>query len=532
MKKVAILCVILALIMAVLCSCTRSAEEQWQEQFDLGTRYLTEGNYEEAIIAFEAAIEIDPLAADGYMMLADAYIAIGEAEQAAQVLYSGWQNCPDDAQAFIDRLEQIGYIIDEDGELVSIEELEATAFSAYREILDLIYYGIADQWQNVEPGLPSELENHLTYMWWYTGGSPVLSLDEAGYMLIDLNGDYVPELITSIASSAEIGWNTGLIYDMYTFRDGELIRLVACGERELYSLCEGNYIFSNGSAGAADSMFRVYNLEKNTDSLHLVEQVRYYGMDDPENPWFYSTIDTYDVEQLTPITADEAQEVMSKYIAAPLQLTLFSEYIPSSTGNNAPTDPPMNSPESETSDGPMPESSTPEVESSDEPTQVPTTPTPQSYLPVDYLGMTVTELATIYGNDFTYASQWFLGAAKGIYYSDLRVPFVFYYLDPEYQGSATGSEQIIIVELLQPENTAFSALAPGMLANMTYSELLDAGYTGTFYDENSDMMWLAELGETSKFMIDYNHSVSITFYWFNNEDPYSSAAGNVIIASW
>lgn len=29
----------------------------WQEQYDLGLRYLSEGNYEEAIIAFTAAIE-------------------------------------------------------------------------------------------------------------------------------------------------------------------------------------------------------------------------------------------------------------------------------------------------------------------------------------------------------------------------------------------------------------------------------------------------------------------------------------------
>ncbi len=32
----------------------------WQEHYDLGVRYLSEGNYEEAIIAFTAAIEIDP----------------------------------------------------------------------------------------------------------------------------------------------------------------------------------------------------------------------------------------------------------------------------------------------------------------------------------------------------------------------------------------------------------------------------------------------------------------------------------------
>ena len=39
----------------------------WQEQYDLGIRYLSEGNYEEAIIAFTAAIEIDPKQVDAYL---------------------------------------------------------------------------------------------------------------------------------------------------------------------------------------------------------------------------------------------------------------------------------------------------------------------------------------------------------------------------------------------------------------------------------------------------------------------------------
>lgn len=49
-----------AVLMLGLTACGRSAEVNWQEQYDLGVRYLTEGNYEEAIIAFTAAIEIDP----------------------------------------------------------------------------------------------------------------------------------------------------------------------------------------------------------------------------------------------------------------------------------------------------------------------------------------------------------------------------------------------------------------------------------------------------------------------------------------
>ena len=53
----------------------------WQEQYDLGMRYLSEGNYAEAIIAFTAAIEIDPKQALAYVGRGQAYIFSGETEE-------------------------------------------------------------------------------------------------------------------------------------------------------------------------------------------------------------------------------------------------------------------------------------------------------------------------------------------------------------------------------------------------------------------------------------------------------------------
>lgn len=70
---------ILCLIM-LLTSCRQHAHT-WQEQYDLGVRYLSEGNYEEAIIAFTAAIEIDPKQAPAYVGRGDAYIGSGDTEE-------------------------------------------------------------------------------------------------------------------------------------------------------------------------------------------------------------------------------------------------------------------------------------------------------------------------------------------------------------------------------------------------------------------------------------------------------------------
>lgn len=81
--------VLLGVIMSVmLCACGQKASA-WQEQYDLGVRYLSEGNYEEAIIAFTAAIDIDSKQVDVYARLAEAYLGVGDVETARQVLQTG-----------------------------------------------------------------------------------------------------------------------------------------------------------------------------------------------------------------------------------------------------------------------------------------------------------------------------------------------------------------------------------------------------------------------------------------------------------
>ena len=159
------ICQVLLYVLLVtnLCACGQKFPI-WQEQYDLGVRYLSEGNYEEAIIAFTTAIEIDPKVSDGYLKLAEAYIKLDAPEQAAQTLYDGWKNCPDDTQVFEDALQELGYRIDKNGMLVSLLELEESAFSAYQEILDILYYGILDQWAGIDYESPPEM---ISYMWYF-----------------------------------------------------------------------------------------------------------------------------------------------------------------------------------------------------------------------------------------------------------------------------------------------------------------------------------------------------------------------------
>ena len=89
MKKILSLILTLALVLG-LAGCGQKADTAaWQEQYDLGVKYLSEGNYQEAIIAFNAAIEIDPKQPDAYEKLAEMYIAAGDTEQARKILEDG-----------------------------------------------------------------------------------------------------------------------------------------------------------------------------------------------------------------------------------------------------------------------------------------------------------------------------------------------------------------------------------------------------------------------------------------------------------
>ena len=79
MKRVAAMVVLAVLLLA---GCAGELMT-WQEQYDLGMRYLNESNYEEAILAFTQAIEIDPKNVEGYLGRAEAYLGAGGEENRA-----------------------------------------------------------------------------------------------------------------------------------------------------------------------------------------------------------------------------------------------------------------------------------------------------------------------------------------------------------------------------------------------------------------------------------------------------------------
>ena len=70
MRRLVALLIVLAMVLLPACR----KEDRWQEQYELGRKYLSDGDYEEAILAFTLAIEIDPQQPKAYLYRGDAYI--------------------------------------------------------------------------------------------------------------------------------------------------------------------------------------------------------------------------------------------------------------------------------------------------------------------------------------------------------------------------------------------------------------------------------------------------------------------------
>ena len=71
---IAIIVIAIAIVSVILIIQSNSSSRLLQKQLDLGYKYFEELNYEQAIVAFEAAIEIDPKNVEAYKGLIDAYI--------------------------------------------------------------------------------------------------------------------------------------------------------------------------------------------------------------------------------------------------------------------------------------------------------------------------------------------------------------------------------------------------------------------------------------------------------------------------
>ncbi len=186
----------LMVLLVFLPACGKSALEKWQEQYDLGQQYLLEENYEEAIVAFTAAIEIEPNQIDAYLNRAEAYLLSGETEESIALALADYQQALklDDtiAEAYLGIADAYSWQGEYDAALEILNEGYRKTNGDHRlaeKIEENPLYGWQDAYITYLEGVERTYDEYLG-----------VYLDT--YMLVNINGDSVPELFIDFGIGA------------------------------------------------------------------------------------------------------------------------------------------------------------------------------------------------------------------------------------------------------------------------------------------------------------------------------------------
>lgn len=156
-----------------------------------------------------------------------------------------------------------------------------------------------------------------------------------GYILRDLDGNGVEELI--FGENGEGGWD-GIVYDLYTIVDGEVVHIFDGWERNRYYLCENGCIARESDGSAFEFTFAYYAYSG--AKLALIEAVIYHNESHAgdRDQRFYSTVYTGQLneyeyeygEKPAPevyyeITSEKAEEIIAGYVYERPQFNPFVE---------------------------------------------------------------------------------------------------------------------------------------------------------------------------------------------------------------
>ena len=162
-----------------------------QDKLDLGHKYLVELSYDKAVLEFTDAIEIDPMNADAYLGLADAYIGQGDTDKAVEVLEKGFDKTGDDR------------IMEKLDELKPVEETTITTVSETTAETTVVTYELA-----VVPNLVGLTEVEASQLIKDAGLKGEVKDEfnetvEKGYVISQM-----------IPADAEVGKDTNVIYSV------------------------------------------------------------------------------------------------------------------------------------------------------------------------------------------------------------------------------------------------------------------------------------------------------------------------------
>ena len=235
----------------------------WKEQYDLGMRYLEEGNYKEAVVAFTVAIEIEPNEAAVYLSRAKAYLSLEETEENTALALADYQQSMDLDDTIVDAYLGIADIYSRQGDYdAALEILHAGVGKTDGD--DLIAAQIEDNplngWQEAYIAYLEGIERT------YDEFSGVY-MDT--YMFLNINGDSVPELYVDFGVRA-----AGAI--LCTYFDGNVSEQIM----GTLSFIEGQNRFMNSGGGMDVYYEDIYCIE---DGAFVLLGEGDYGAEDNTN---------------------------------------------------------------------------------------------------------------------------------------------------------------------------------------------------------------------------------------------------------
>ena len=188
-------------------------------------------------------------------------------------------------------------------EAVTVDIQEDSETQPYDEILGKYKRAQMEQW-DMERLMNEGVSILCQYCY---GETPDVS--GMGYLMRDLDGNGVDELLIGPLKGDEFTEN--MIFDLYTLEDGEAVQVFQGQERDRYYFTNTDVIYNEGDGGAGN--FAVSNYVLDGKNLVLKESLINQSMDNPENPWRYTTDTDGDASNDALVTEEEAQSLMHTY---------------------------------------------------------------------------------------------------------------------------------------------------------------------------------------------------------------------------
>ena len=294
-----ILCMILTfLLMAGLCACGKK-EPTWQEQYDLGMKYLNEKDYEEAVTAFQVAISIDPKQQPAYIGAADAYVGMAgsgdesvDVDKCYEAAEENYRKALDIDSETEEVYEKFANMYVEKGDTKKAEELIEEAKNKGKEGTwadDLLSKLDSQEPAQEEAGQQTrglddvpEREWKQAYLDYAKANEEDPSYTGSFYRLLDINGDTLPELYVDsnyYAGGAKL----------CSYINGQVVSISMDAQRMQY--IEGKNLFMTAD-GRADSTSNVVyeiastGIEQIADGECWVDNVDQIEYDENDNTIF------------------------------------------------------------------------------------------------------------------------------------------------------------------------------------------------------------------------------------------------------